>query len=247
MESIKELRKICQSEMSHADTWQDKLICRRFSIYITRLLLPTPITAIQASWILLIIGFIPGIFFIKNQHLAGVIALQLWYIFDGVDGEIARYKKQTSLTGAYFDHIIHYVIHPYIFLTIGIGLFFKTESKAILLSSITAAFSLIMISMINDAKRLVILEKNQIRGIQDDDTDPGEKPQKMSIFKIIFSSLYKICTYPTIMNILTVAALLNLLIPDLDLFKYLIVFYGATTPLIWIAKVYVNIRKKINN
>jgi len=247
MENIKKLRKICQSQMSHADTWQDKLICRRFSIYITRILLFTPITPMQASWVLLLLGFIPGIFFLKSQYLLGALTLQLWYIFDGVDGEIARYKQQTSFTGLYFDHIIHYVIHPYIFLTIGFGLFYRTGSKTLLLLSLSAAFSLIMISMINDAKRLILLEMNQAKSILIKTAGSEEKTSVMNISKKLFSLLYKICTYPTIMNILGIAAVINLLNKNLNIFSYLVIFYGTITPLIWIAKVYVNIKQKITD
>ena len=116
--SVKELRRMCQLPMSHADTWQDKIICRRFSIYITRLLLPLGVKADQVTFIFMMTGMVAGLFFLsagKWSYLAGVFTLQLWHILDGVDGEIARFREETSITGIYFDNIIHYIVHPYLF------------------------------------------------------------------------------------------------------------------------------------
>ncbi len=78
MENISQLRKLCQGQMKDVDTWQDKLICRRFSIYLTWLLLHADIRAMQVTWFFLIFGIIPGVLFYQGYYLWGALALQLW-------------------------------------------------------------------------------------------------------------------------------------------------------------------------
>ena len=40
METIKELRKICQKPREDIDSWYGKNIIRKFSIYVTRIFIP---------------------------------------------------------------------------------------------------------------------------------------------------------------------------------------------------------------
>jgi phosphatidylglycerophosphate synthase len=241
MENIKELREICQKEMAGFDTWQDKLVCRRFSIYFTWLFLHTRINAMQATWIFLFLGFIPGLFFAYGRFLVGAILLQCWYIFDGVDGEIARYRKQTSFTGAYFDSIIHYIIHPYIFICIGFGVYSRFQKMEFLLLGVSSAISIMLISILYDMKNSTLFDYGRIKEFAVRQQE--EKTENSFSFKSVFSSLHKLCTYPSIMNIITIVAL-GQAFSKKYIFGYLILFYGLLAPLIFSLKLYSNIRKK---
>lgn len=240
METIKELRKICQSEIS--DTWQDKLVCRRFSIFITRLLIPTDVTPMQVSWVFLFFGFVPGLFLASGKFAAGVILLQMWFIFDGVDGELARYKKQSSLTGLYFDLVIHYISHPFTFICLGIGLFNQSGSLIYLVCAVFAAVSMMIISILTDIKKLLLLESGAARS-------PRVSRQvcvdKGMVFyaKQTFSFLHKLCTYPTIMNIITLAAFSDLFLKT-NVLSFLAVFYGFLSTFVWVSKLIVNINTR---
>ncbi len=125
-QSIRELRRICQDPVIQGNVWYARNFARKISIYFTKLLLYTRITANQTTFLFILIGIVAGLLFIFGDcwhALGGAIVLQLWYIFDHVDGEIARYRKQTSLTGVYLDRMSHFIVHPLVFMGITLGVY----------------------------------------------------------------------------------------------------------------------------
>ena len=104
MEQIKELRKICQD--GHG-SWFNRIV-RKVSIYFTWLFLHTRITPNQVSLSGLLTGMLAGLLFSFGKPLPmliGVLVMNFVLIFDHVDGEIARYQKQTSIEGIYLDDL----------------------------------------------------------------------------------------------------------------------------------------------
>ena len=123
VESIKELKKICQKEN---DNWYGRYFVRKISIYITKLLLKTEVTPNQISGLSILIGIIAGIFFVFGNYwytLVGALLLLLSNIVDCVDGEIARYRKSVSVAGKYIESLNDYIVHPFIFVCISFGLY----------------------------------------------------------------------------------------------------------------------------
>ena len=123
VESIKELKKICQKKN---DNWYGRYFVRKISIYITKLLLKTDVTPNQISGLSILIGIIAGIFFVFGNYwytLVGASVLLLSNIVDCVDGEIARYRKSASVAGKYIESLNDYIVHPFIFVCITFGLY----------------------------------------------------------------------------------------------------------------------------
>ncbi len=118
LESIKELRQICQKGKVRARGILYYAFCRMFSIHITRLLLPTGISPNQVTLAGLLMG-IAGVALLFNKSLemtiAGLALIYGWLLSDKVDGEIARYKNQHSVKGIYMDQIAHMAIVPAFF------------------------------------------------------------------------------------------------------------------------------------
>ena len=95
MESIEELRKICQSAFLREQANPYGRFIRIFSIYLTRFLIPTRMTPNGVSGIMILVGSFATLFFLvpsREMYLSGAILLQFWYTLDGVDGELARYR-----------------------------------------------------------------------------------------------------------------------------------------------------------
>ena len=128
LETLSELKKICWKETE--SVWYAKYLIRHLSIRITRLLLPTGISANQATSIFLISGVF-GSFLLGTGKFSfsiiGLILIQFSYVFDCVDGEIARYKKQSSVNGVFIDSISHEIITPAIFLAMAFFVFNNTH------------------------------------------------------------------------------------------------------------------------
>jgi phosphatidylglycerophosphate synthase len=139
MESIKELRKICQQK-----GYEEHITIRFhriFTIYITRICLAFDMGANSvtvASFFLAIAG---GYFYLQEQFLLGSIWFFAFYIFDNVDGEIARYRKSSSILGAWLDTTVGHLVYPYFFFALGSGLFFQSGQMIYLYLGILAAMA----------------------------------------------------------------------------------------------------------
>ncbi len=246
MEDIKSLRIICQSSRRKVDGWYVRSIGRRFSIYITWLLLHIPISANGATLLSLIIGVIASSVFIvgtKQAFLIGSILLQFWYTMDVVDGEIARYKKQTSATGLFFDWMTHYILHPFIFLCIGIGLCNKYANFTFFAISIIAGYGICMITLTTDILSATLYVVAKSRRLSFCEAPKLLKENNQSMLKKIFSATHLLCTFPSIMNALLLFSVLNLFTRQ-DLIVFLAVFYAIFANLVWIARLYVFIKEK---
>ena len=116
--NIKELREITQQNAQFSLIRLSRLV----SIYITWVLLHTKITANQVSVIDLILGVIGCCFLFIGDNtsaLFGGVGLLLFYVFDDVDGEIARYRKSTTLSSFYLEGLCHPIMHPLKFIALG--------------------------------------------------------------------------------------------------------------------------------
>ncbi len=94
--SIAELRAVTQPpsifERNSGEHWAGRLYIRRFSPYLTRALLRTPLTPNAVTWLMLLTGVaaagaltLPGIV----PAVAAFVLIQLQILFDCSDGELA--------------------------------------------------------------------------------------------------------------------------------------------------------------
>jgi len=147
MESIKELRKICQDK-----GFQEHIALRFhriFSIYITRVFLILKIRPNVVTILGFLMGITGGYLFLNSYFLQGSVFFLFLLIFDYVDGEIARYRKLSSNFGAWLDTMSVHLLYPYFFFTLGLGIFFQTGIFwYIVLGALAAMAKLIERSMI---------------------------------------------------------------------------------------------------
>lgn len=136
VKSIKELRKICYADPDIYRPWYNKHYVSKVSVPVTWLLVHTPITPNQVSIIEFFLVILSALFLFSGKPwniLIALLILQLANLLDCVDGEIARYKKKTSLTGAHLEAIFDQLLTYFIFFPLAFGIFLQTGSKAILI------------------------------------------------------------------------------------------------------------------
>lgn len=210
---IEEIIKICQAPRINYDTWYGRHIARKISRYITWLFLQTNITANGVTLLFMIFGVLLCAFFLFGDsrfNLIGIILLNFWYILDHSDGEVARYRNQSSLTGLYLDCMTHYIVHPLVLFSLGFGVFRYTGSINPFLWSVFAGFNLILISVEDQLKNTIVLDKIRKSAVYntfsvDSDISIGNK----SLLNKGFSILHSFCTYPNIIIFLTVVILFD--------------------------------------
>jgi phosphatidylglycerophosphate synthase len=125
--SIAELRSVTQPPSLFArnsgEHWTGRLYMRRFSPYVTRLVLPTRLSAdtvtagtivagLAAAAVLTLPGVIPAV--------AALLLIQLQMLLDCSDGEVARWRHQYSTAGIYLDRMSHYVTETALPIALGI-------------------------------------------------------------------------------------------------------------------------------
>ena len=119
--TIAQLREVCQpasvTGRSNAEHWVADLYLRRISLYLTKLLLKTPITANGVTYLMILTG-ISISFALQISGITGLIIAfllsQLQMLWDCCDGEIARWRESQSPKGVFLDRVGHYLTESFI-------------------------------------------------------------------------------------------------------------------------------------
>ncbi|HEX2086653.1 MAG TPA: CDP-alcohol phosphatidyltransferase family protein [Solirubrobacteraceae bacterium] len=125
--SIAELRAATQPasifERNSGEHWAGKLYVRRFSPYLTRLLIGTPLTPNGVTWLMILSGVGAAALLAVDGVLpavGAVLLIQLQILFDCSDGELARWRGQSSPVGIYLDRLGHWVTEAALPIALGI-------------------------------------------------------------------------------------------------------------------------------
>lgn len=106
----------------NAEHWTGDLYLRRLSPHLTRLLIPTPVTANGVTVLMMVAGWaaagallIPGLW----GAMLGALLAQLQMLLDCSDGEVARWKGLSGPIGIFLDKVGHYTVEAAIALALG--------------------------------------------------------------------------------------------------------------------------------
>ena len=124
LESIPELRRLVQEPVEYRNDLTGKLYGSRVSIFITRFFLKRGWSANVASFLMLANGLTGSalLIFPGWWQVVGFFLLETYYLFDCVDGELARYYRTSHLKAAYYDYLAHVLVKSAMFLGLGVGL-----------------------------------------------------------------------------------------------------------------------------
>ncbi len=128
-------------------------LVRRISIRLTWLLLHTPLSANQVTVGAILVGIAGGLLLAWNDFwplVVGLVLLQLSFVLDYSDGEIARYQalergNPTDPGGAYLDWIGHYYVPATMTAGLAYGAFSADGREWLLLFALVIVFSLVRI------------------------------------------------------------------------------------------------------
>ena len=220
-----------------------QFIIRPISIYFTWLFVRTPLTANHVTILQEIIG-VGGVICLGlgsvNWAVAGVMLLQLGFILDCTDGEVARWKGQQSIDGVFLDLIGHVIIIPMYMFSLGFGLWIRTGFIEMIIFGFLSSLFVLKLG------RLVLLDVVDTLIIQFDspqynfDHIMGKLNEEVENIPMgstggigktsTFQGLFR---YPTSMNIITVGVLLDFFLQGTNVmgrlipFTYfLVVFFG---------------------
>jgi len=134
-----------------------RITYRKISEPIAVLLSKTPITPNHVSFISITCSLIAGIFFSFGEwkHLAiGYLFLQLTFLMDHVDGNLARYTNKSSAFGNWVDEISN-KLHKFFFVIgLSMGVFILTNNYLYLVLGSVAIFNWFFAAYISETKRV---------------------------------------------------------------------------------------------
>nr|WP_320193810.1 CDP-alcohol phosphatidyltransferase family protein [uncultured Desulfobacter sp.] len=122
IESINELREICfkdPDKYGKIPFISRAIIHPYVSIYVTKLLILLGLSGLQATVLMLFIN-VSALFFLFLGYTAiGGGLLLLGWILDHSDGEVCRYRNESTALGIFLDCLTHRLTYPGIYLGLG--------------------------------------------------------------------------------------------------------------------------------
>ncbi|WP_405004648.1 CDP-alcohol phosphatidyltransferase family protein [Kitasatospora purpeofusca] len=114
--TLAELREVCQPRAKLAsrngEHWAGRLYMRAVSLRVTRQLVRTSVAPNTLTWLMVVCGVGAGVALLVPGPVGAVLAAVLFQgflLFDCVDGEVARWKRQFSTAGVYVDRLGAYL------------------------------------------------------------------------------------------------------------------------------------------
>ena len=129
VESIKELRKICYKGSSKRRPLYNELFTMKFTIYITKFLLSTPVRANHVTMLMILLVLIGSGMMAFGPiwvMFIGITLIHFTNFLDSVDGEISRYYQEGDLTGIFLEELYHTLLIPLMFFSFGYGIYTQT-------------------------------------------------------------------------------------------------------------------------
>ena len=162
------------------------------SRYITWILVKTRVTANFITITGLLIGLI-GLFLIafcsKIFIIVGFILLYIYYVSDEIDGEVARYKKQTSLRGIYYDQVSHLIFLWCFFSSFGYNIYRSNSEFLYIILGFCASYFLLGIRSVRKTA-ITAASKSKIKNSSNQKEEENQLESSRSFFiSAIFPSL----------------------------------------------------------
>ncbi len=244
MESIKELRERLQkNQLGHP------ILQRVLSIYITRAILPTRITANQVTIAMLLVGVASAIPFFFGYIWTGLALSYLCILLDASDGEVARYRKSYSLKGIYLDLINHLAIQAWFFLGFGYAIAQYQSGHmytVVLVATLVGALSFPLRRANGDLHREIYVhhytshpERFPLPHIPHKEPGAEEVRPRLGLVGLIKKAIYY-SEYHAIMLVIIVLALLGEMyfaLPTHPILAWLIVAYSTISVLYLIKEI----------
>jgi len=222
MKKVKDIKK-ASSQYASNNVWYSKNVARPISFFLTKPFLIFEPTTI--CFVMVLIGFASIPFFFLGGYwniIIGSLILQLHYIFDHIDGNVARVMNKTSVRGKYLDYIPNITVNQLVLIALGFGIFRTSGDISYLLLGISAGFFYL-------AKEPTRLYKYSIMKDLNIKAKPLTNKKNISKFQKINQKMGIIFDFPGIMNLILIFAILNLS-------HILIILYGIYFPIYFLAR-----------
>jgi len=153
IEPIHELRKKVQEPVRKYNDIAGHLIGDRVSIHVTRAFLRAGWSPTVATIAFLVCGLVGSSLVALGGHwaVAGFGVVFLYYVFDCVDGEVARYHSREELVWGFHDFMFHLYVKSAFFVALGIYAVGVTGRSWVFLLALSALLATLFLKFLHDA------------------------------------------------------------------------------------------------
>lgn len=222
--SLAELEARCQKlDHRRLGNWMARRVARPVALRVTWVVLPWGLSAHAVTASALLVACCAAAAFAWGGTagwLIGAALLQLWYLLDHVDGQLARWHGTASLDGVALDYLMHHVVTLIIPLGIGYGLFSATWQPGWLLSGLCWGVGLLVLGLLHDVRYKAFVQRLKlVRGRLEVLGGGAARPQPQPPIPTPWRSRLvwlarKLCEPHVVMNLLTVAAAAQCMLGD---------------------------------
>ncbi len=168
-ESLDQLEARCQKpDYRTVGNWMARRVTRPLALRVTWLVLPwgiSPHLATLAAWAM---GVAAAATFGQGSPAAWLLGaglLQLWYLLDHVDGQLARHRGVDSLDGAQLDYLMHHTVNLLLPVGLGWGLAWRRLEPLWLLAGLAMGLALLLLGLRHDARYKAFVKRwKRVRG-----------------------------------------------------------------------------------
>jgi len=218
---------------------------RPFSIYVTCFALRIGLTANQVTVLQTIVGLTGAAclaFPSPGVVMVGLLLLQLGFVLDNVDGEVARFRGEVSVTGKYLDTIGHEFVIPSMYFALGVGMYFRVGTFESIVFGFLAGLASLRLDVMNMYHEAAQLIESRLDHAYEyyrklnfgDELRVYRKKNEGGAVRLV----YAVFAYPAILNIVCVFLVLDLFVLPtlfngfrLGLIYFLLLVTGTLVPI----------------
>lgn len=191
------------------------------ALRVTRLIAPLGIPADLMTLFAWAVGLAAAVAFAFGQPwgwLVGAILLQLWYLLDHVDGQLARLYETESLDGAGLDYLMHHSLGVAVPLGVGFGLQ-STSNAWILPVAVAWALGVQLVVAFHDARYKAFTKRlKRLKGRLIIEGGSGARPTPtmgppLRPDRLLVWTARKLCEQHVTMNLLALLTIVALFTP----------------------------------
>jgi hypothetical protein len=166
---LAELERLCQKpDYRLTGNWMARRVARPLALRVTQVALPLGVSAHAATFAAWLTGLAAAAAFAWGSvagWLIGAALLQLWYLLDHVDGQIARYRGTASLDGVQLDYLMHHTLNLLVPVGIGWGLAARHGEPGWLLSGLAWGLGTLVLALLDDTRYKAFVQRlKRVRG-----------------------------------------------------------------------------------
>ena len=239
------IEKCLKPDSQTIGNWMARRISRPMALRVTRVIAPLRIPADLMTCFAWATGLAAAVAFAFGQPwgwLAGAILLQLWYLLDHVDGQLARLYETESLDGAGLDYLMHHSLGIAVPLGVGFGLQTLgpegTFNAWILPAAIAWALGSQLVVAVHDARYKAFTKRlKRLKGQLIVEGGGGARPvptmaPPLRPDRLVAWTARKLCEQHVVMNLLTALTILALCSPEFG-YHAAIIYVTAMAVVAW--------------